>query len=333
MNNRTEEGMADVNLLLKLQITDHQRAIANHHLGLLYLQRNDLKGALDAFITSCIYDIKTATKETAAMTNLADLLYKKGDIENAYIFIHESMEDALFYGARQRKVQIGSLLPIIARERLSKSEGQRQVWLVYSIMLTAVAIVILIFVFVTVKQYKKLKEADRKIREANESLQDINLKLREADKIKEEYIGYYFNINSNFLDKIEALKTSIDQKLLTRKFDDLRFVADSLDLKREREELYRGFDNTFVKLFPDFVTIFNSYFTEENKIVLKDNQVLNTELRIFALMRLGILDTEKIAKILGYSVNTIYAYKTKVKSKSILPNDEFDAKIKEIETL
>src|SRR5205085_1270651 len=99
--------------------------------------------------------------------------------------------------------------------------------------------------------------------------------------------------------KIEALKKSIDQKLLARKFEDLRFVADSLDIKRERENLYQGFDEVFVKLFPDFVTTFNSYFSDENKIILKDNDVLNTELRIFALMRLGIVDTEKIAKILG----------------------------------
>jgi hypothetical protein len=243
------------------------------------------------------------------------------------------MEDAVFYGARQRKIQIGSLLPIIAGDRLNKSESQRQAWLIYSISLTVVSIVILIFVFVTVRQYRKLKEADAKITEANLELQTINHRLRESDKIKEEYIGYYFNINSDYLSKIEAMKKSIDQKLLARKFEDLRFVADSLDIRREREDLYQGFDDTFIKLFPDFVTTFNSYFSEENRMVLKDNQLLNTELRIFALMRLGIIDTEKIAKILGYSVNTIYAYKTKVKSKSLLPNEEFEAKIREIKTV
>jgi hypothetical protein len=162
---------------------------------------------------------------------------------------------------------------------------------------------------------------------------EINNRLREADKIKEEYIGYYFTINSDFLDKIESVKKVIDQKITARKFDDLRVLVDGLDLKREREELYKGFDTTFIKLFPDFVNTFNSFFSEENKMVLKDNQVLNTELRIFALIRLGINDTEKIAKILGYSVNTIYAYKTKVKGKSLLPNEEFEARIKQIKTI
>jgi len=110
-------------------------------------------------------------------------------------------------------------------------------------------------------------------------------------------------------------------------------VVDTINPDHEREELYFNFDKIFLKLFPDFVSIFNSYFESENKIVLKENQLLNTELRIFALIRLGIHDAEKIAKILGYSVNTIYAYRNRVKGKSTLPNDQFEEKIMEIKTV
>ncbi len=334
LNKHIEEGLADLNVLLNFQnLTNHQRAICNHHLAVLYLKSGDTLQARNAFMISSIYDIKASVKETASMIELAHLFYLSGDVENAYLFIRQAMDDAQYYGARQRKARIGTLLPIIAAERIRKSEVQKRAWLMYSVMLTVVAASILVFVFVTLRQYRKLKEADQKITEANKQLQEINNKLREADKIKEEYVGYYFNINSDFLDKIESVKKSIDQKLTARKFDDLRVVVDGLDLKREREELYRGFDSTFIKLFPDFVSTFNTFFTEENRITLKDNQVLNTELRIFALIRLGIQDTEKIAKILGYSVNTIYAYKTKVKSKSLLPNDEFEVRIKEIKTV
>lgn len=334
MNNEIDEGLVDVKAILKFKnLTFHQRAICNHHLALLHLKAGDTLKARDAFITSSIYDLKAATKETASMAELANIFYRSGDIENAYLFIRQAMDDAQYYGARQRKAKIGSLLPIIAAESINRSEQQKRAWLTYSVMATVVFALTLLFVFITRMQYKKLKAADRKIKEANESLQEINRQLREADKIKEEYIGYYFNINSDYLDKIESLKKSIDQKLTARKFEDLRFVTDSFDLKRERENLYTGFDSTFVKLFPDFVTTFHSYFHEENKFQLKDGQVLNTEMRIFALIRLGIHDTDKIAKILGYSVNTIYAYKTKVKSKSTLPNDEFEAKILEIKTV
>jgi len=180
---------------------------------------------------------------------------------------------------------------------------------------------------------KKLKAAELLITHVNEDLQEINHKLREADKIKEEYIGYYFNINSDYIDKIEDVMKAIDQKLMTKKFDDIRFIVNNINLKREREELFVSFDKVFLKLFPDFVTIFNSYFKEEDRIVLKDNQLLNAELRIFALIRMGISDTEKIARVLDYSVNTIYTYKTKVKSKSVLPNEEFEKKIMEIKTV
>jgi hypothetical protein len=334
LNRKIEEGMADLNKLLAFRtLTDHQRAICNHHLAAFYIKSGDTARAYNAFIVSATYDIRAAVKETTSMAELANLCHRKGDVELAYLFIRQAMDDALFYGARQRKARIAALLPLIAAERINKTESQKRAWLTYSIMLTLVAIIISIFVLVTLRQYRKLKEADRIITEANARLLEINNRLREADKIKEEYIAYYFTINSDFLDKIESVKKAIDQKLTARKFDDLRPLVDGLDLKREREELYRGFDNTFLKLFPDFVSTFNTFFDEEHKIILKDHQALNTELRIFALIRLGIHDTETIAKILGYSVNTIYAYKTKVKSKSLLPNDEFEARIKEIKTV
>jgi hypothetical protein len=247
--------------------------------------------------------------------------------------IELAMEDALFYGAKQRKIQIGSILPIIAAGKLSNVEKQRKLWLTYATTLTVLALLVFVFFFIIVRQVKKLKAAELLITTVNANLQEINHKLREADKIKEEYIGYYFNINSDYIDKIEDVKQAIDQKLMTKKFDDIRFIVNNINLKREREELFVSFDKVFLKLFPDFVTIFNSYFKDEDRIVLKDNQLLNAELRIFALIRMGISDTEKIAKILDYSVNTIYTYKTKVKSKSVLPNEEFERKIMEIKTV
>ena len=130
--------------------------------------------------------------------------------------------------------------------------------------------------------------------------------------MKEEYIGYYFNINAEYLNKIENFKKAVDQKVLARKYDDLRYIVDNINLKREREELSYSFDRVFLNLFPDFVSTFNSLFRPEDQIILKEGQLLNTELRIFALIRMGISDTEKIARILGYSVNTIYAYKTRL---------------------
>jgi tetratricopeptide (TPR) repeat protein len=328
------KALPQVNYLLKnLPLTSHQRAINNHHLGNMYLQIGDTDKALNAFLLASIFDIQAAVKENAALNSVADILYKKGKVKMAYALIEEAMKDALYYGAHQRKIEISSILPIIAEEELRTVDNERSAWLIYATALTALGILLLVFVFIIVGQVKKLRAAELVITKANHSLQEINNQLREADKIKEEYIGYYFNINSNYIGKIETVVNAIDQKLTLKKYDDIRYIVSNINLKREREELFVNFDKVFLKLFPDFVTIFNSYFKEEDRSVLKDEQLLNTELRIFALIRMGIHDTEKIANILNYSVNTIYTYKTKVKSKSLLPNDEFEKKIMEIQTV
>ena len=328
------KALADVNYLLgKFPLTLHQQAINNHHLGSMYLKKGESDKALAAYMVASIFDIRAAVKENAALNGVADLLYKKGDVKIAYGLIEEAMKDALYYGAKQRKIEIGSILPIIAAEELRSVESQRTAWLIYSSALTVLGVLVLVFVLIIVKQVKKLKAAEILITDANHNLHEINHQLREADKIKEEYIGYYFNINSDYIDKIEDVLKAIEQKLTAKKFDDIRFIVNNINLKREREELFVSFDKVFLKLFPDFVTIFNSYFKEEDRIVLKDHQLLNTELRIFALIRMGISDTEKIARILDYSVNTIYTYKTKVKSKSTLPNEEFEKRIMEIMTV
>lgn len=334
LSGNANKALAEVNYLLqKLIITDHQRAINNHHQGRLYLEKGEKDKALESFIVSSICDIKAAIKENAALNSVADLLYKKGEVKIAYGFIEEAMKDALYYGAKQRKIEIGSILPIIAAEELRFVESQRMALLLYSAALTVLGILVLIFLFIIVRQVKKLKAAEIIIKDVNHNLNEINHQLREADKIKEVYIGYYFNINSNYINKIEDVLKAIDQKLVAKKYEDIRFIINNINLKRERDELFVNFDKVFLKLFPDFINIYNSYFHEEDKIILKDNQLLNTELRIFALIRMGINDTEKIAKLLDYSVNTIYTYKTKVKSKSILPNEEFEKRIMEIMTV
>jgi hypothetical protein len=167
----------------------------------------------------------------------------------------------------------------------------------------------------------------------NEQLKAINKKLLESNKIKEEYIGYYFKMDTEFMARVEKLITQMDKKLLERKWDEMKYLLKSVDMKKEKEELLRNFDKVFIRLFPDFVTQFNSMFNDEDRAVLKDGQLLNPELRIFALIRLGITENEKIAEILDYSINTIYAKKTKIRSKAIVSKDEFERRMIENTTM
>ncbi|AHM58472.1 hypothetical protein D770_00990 [Flammeovirgaceae bacterium 311] len=328
------EGLSDLEQLnTRSDLTYHQAAVVASTLSDIYLRLGNTDKAIGLLAKAAIFDIKASIKETAAILIIADILRQQGQIRKAYEYTRHALNDANFYNARHRKIRVGTILPIIEEEKSIIVEGQKQRIITYAVVVTVLILCVFLFILIILKQLKKLKLADKEILKSNSSLQHTNHKLLEANKIKEEYIGYYFNINSEYLDKIEKFKESVDHNLTTKRFDHLRYVVKNIDLKKEREELYKSFDKVFLKLFPDFISSYNTLFKEEDQVCLGDMQLLNTDLRIFALIRMGISDNDKIAKILGYSVNTIYAYKTRIKNKAIVPNEEFEKRIMEIETV
>ena len=327
-------------LILRPGLTFHELALTASTLSDIYIYNGQADTAISLLIRAAIADIKSSTKETAAIFNLAQLLYKKGDVKNASSYIEAAIRDATFYGARQRKVQVSAILPLIEGEKISRVEGQKSILITYSVITTVLLLVVIILAITVFRQVKKLTIAQRTITEAhikeqaiNQRLVETNNKLSEANKIKEEYIGYFFNADSEFFAKIEKFKKALEQKIAYRKWDDLITLVNNTNLKKEKEELLQNFDKIFLKLFPDFIQGFNALFREEDRVQLKDHEFLNTDLRIFALIRMGIHENEKIARILEYSVNTINTYKTKIKNKSIVPNEDFEHRIMEIKTL
>ncbi|HTD99445.1 MAG TPA: DUF6377 domain-containing protein [Mucilaginibacter sp.] len=323
-----DKAIGNLQLLMKrFHLTDHQFAVTTSTLSDIYIRKNEPDSAISLLALAAMADIRSSTKEAAAMLNLAQLLHKQGDAKNAYVFIKQAMDDAIYYGARQRKIQVSAILPVIASERINSVEEQRRVLFLYASSLTVLSIIVVVFAVIIYKQLRKLRVADKIILEANHNLQESVDKLNEADKIKEEYIGYYFNLISEYINKLEKFKRSVDNKLTTKRFEDIRIIVNNINLTKEREELFINFDKAFLKIFPNFVCTYNSFFDEEHQVKLLPNQLMNTDLRIFALIRLGIHDTEKIANILEYSVNTIYNYKARIKSKSMISNDEFEEAI------
>ncbi|HYC87432.1 MAG TPA: DUF6377 domain-containing protein [Chryseosolibacter sp.] len=315
------------------RLSHAQQAVNYFDMAQAYRGLNNVEKTMEFTAMSSLADIRAATKETAAMYTLAKLMYENGDTRRAAVFIRQAVDDADHYGARQRKVEIGSILPLIASAELNDSEARGRLWISYGIGLSVLLLLVFTFVLILYKQMKKVREAELKVNVAYSALQDTNRRLEEANRIKEEYIGYYFSVNSDYLDRMESLRTSVEQKLNLKKYDDIRFLINSMNSKRDREDLYVNFDKLFLKMFPDFVRSFNSYLKPEERIVLKDGQLLNTELRIFALIRMGITDNEDIARILNYSVNTIYAYKTRIRNKSVLANEVFDDRIMQIRSV
>ena len=324
-------------LLSRNTLTPHQVAVTASTLSDLYIKNGDNDKAIVLLAKAVIADIESSTKETSAAFVLSTLLYKKGDIKNASLCINQAFADAVFYGARQRKVQVSAILPVIEAQKLAIVESQKTKLMWYAVLVTFLLLLVMGLAFVVFKQVKKLKmaqkallEAHQKTQEINKRLSETNEKLNDANKIKEEYIGYFFNVNSEFFDKIERFKRSIEQKIADRKIDEIKFLVNNINLKKEKEDLLKHFDRAFLKLFPNFIGEFNELFNEEDRIELKDDELLNTDLRIFALARMGIHENEKIAHILQYSVNTINTYKTKIKNKSIVPNEEFEKRVMKI---
>ncbi|MBN2273646.1 MAG: hypothetical protein JXR41_12295 [Bacteroidales bacterium] len=320
-------------LISKYELPDHELAIATSSLGHVYSLLGRTNEAIDMLAQAAIADIRSSTKETVALRNLAVHLYNKGDITRAYQFIKIAFDDATFYNARHRKIEIGAVLPIIEGERLSVTERQKKQLMRYSVLITVLTILLIIFALIIHKQLKELKKVKLKLQDINSDLQKINDCLEEANKIKEKYIGYFFKVNSIYIEKIEEFQKLVHRKIVTRQFDDLDDLIRNSYFKKERENLFITFDKIFLKIFPHFVDEFNAMFNEEDRIVLQEDELLNTDLRIFALMRLGISDNEQIAKFLDYSVNTIYTYKTKIKNKTIVPRHEFEERIMSIKAI
>lgn len=317
-------------LLMHPDLSIHQKAIIYSTLSDISINKREYQEAIRLLSMASLCDIRSAIRETAAILNLANILYMQGDIKRSFIYTHVALDDANFYGARQRKIQVGSILPIIEEEKINTVEKQKRQLLIYAVTATSLALIVVLFTIIILRQLRKLKKAENKIIETNLTLLGTNEKLIEANKIKEGYIGYYFNVISDYIEKIEQLKGSLEKNLMNNKFDTVRYIVNNIDLKKERTKLYQGFDRVFLTLFPDFVNSFNALFNEEDRIILAENDLLNTDLRIFALIRLGITENDQIARILDFSVNTIYTYKTKVKNKSFVPNEEFEKRVMEI---
>jgi tetratricopeptide (TPR) repeat protein len=314
-------------------MSQHEVAVTTSTLSDIYIQKGQIDTAIDLLLLAAIEDIRNSTKETRAIFNLATLLFRKGDAKNASTFIEKAVNDAVFYGARQRKVQLTSILPLIEAEKMNILQNENKRVVNYAIAVTLSSLLLISLLFIIFRQIKKLQHAKVDVMAAHRLQQHINTKLQEANKIKEEYIGYFFSGNSEFYTRIEKFIQSIEVKIADRKLDDIRFLVNNLNLKRGREEVLHDFDRIFLKLFPNFIAEFNTLINEEGQVRLKEGELLNTDLRIFALIRMGIHDTQKIAGILGYSVNTINTYKSKIKNKSRVPNETFEEKIMQIRSI
>ena len=323
----------------------HTRAIIAYCISVTYQKQQNRENEKKWLIISAINDIQSATKDYISLRSLAFLLYKEGDIDRAYKYIKRSLEDALFCNARLRTYEISQMLPIIDQAYQHQSQARQRQLIISLISISLLSVFLLIAVLSVYRQMRKLSVARKDLSQANKLLNDLNKELSETNKllkhsnetlseanlIKEEYIGRYMDQCSAYIDKLDDYRRLLNKTATAGKIDDLiQTIKSKQFIEDELKEFYTNFDSTFLQLFPTFVEEFSALIVDNEEIQLKSGELLNTELRIFALIRLGISDSVKISHFLRYSLSTIYNYRTKLRNKSAVPRDEFESYVMKI---
>jgi len=294
---------------------------------------------------SAISDLQLAKKEYISLRSLAFMMYEDGDIDRAYKYMKRSLEDALFCNARLRTYEISKMMPIISEAYQKQNETNRfqlVLFLVSASVLSAILLVILLLLFKQMKKLNKAKqdidlaniqlsELNKELYTFNEKLNESNFALTETNLLKEIYIGRYMDQCSDYIGKLEGYRRKLNVMVTTGKMNDLITAVKSKQfIENELKEFYTNFDKTFLQLFPNFIEEFSALLVDEDAVQLKEGELLNTELRIFALIRLGIKDSAKISVFLRYSVSTIYNYRSQIKNKAVGPRDDFESAVMRI---
>lgn len=334
-------------------------SIATYNLSAIYRSENNDSKYLENLILSAMADIRSVNGDIGSLQEIAEYLFKHGEIDRAYNYILYCSQKAMLFHNRVRIVKMSHLQNQIYKAYQEQSRTQQK-RLQASLIAVSFLFLVLIGAFLFIrKQMHRLKEANLKLdstnqklsvnmdalstahqrleevnmqlKDLNTQLQEVNDQLRESNYVKEEYIGYVFNICSTYISKLEEFRKNINRKLKVGQLEDVKAMTDSsATASNELKEFYQNFDTIFLHLYPDFVDDFNALLLPEERIELKEGELLNTELRIHALIRLGITDSVKIADFLHCSAQTVYNNRLRTRNKSIIPKEDFINAVKKL---
>lgn len=340
-------------------LTTRYDAMAAYALARVYKENGNEDMFVRCLAMSGIADIRASNKDVASLQELAEFLVDQGEIIRAYNYINVCLQISQEYRNRVRAVSISRVYDRILQAFLDRDMDQRarlkktNVALISLLVLLAIAIVFIVSSLLRLRKSryrlhevnKELKRrrseiasANQHLKEANESLIDVNEKmkkaneqLRESNLVKEEYVGYVFAICSNYISKLEEFRKDINRKAKAKMLKEILSMTDKETVVQdELKEFYQNFDAIFLRLYPTFVEDFNALLNPEERIVPRKGELLNTDLRIYALVRLGINDSVKISEFLHCSPQTIYNNRLKVRNKSKLSKTEFTEALRKI---
>ena len=340
-----EEAKKDIASYYQLvDSASNEAARALYHLSLIYkIEKYELNEE-QSLIRSVMADIKSAVKQNRSLRLLAQIRNDKGDIRRAYRYLDISLQDANFYNTRLRNSQIAEAIPIIQKEyQLQRDKQALYLWAGIVISTFFLLLILGIALYLRKKRKDlsvarlqllsindKLNRINCEVQEKNEELQSLTSKLMESDRVKEKYIGHFLKLCSMYILKIGDYQKLVNRKIKSGQIEELYKLNSSTQyLLKESKDFYSQFDEAFLQIYPSFVKELNALLKEDQQYTLKEGEFLNAELRICALIRLGIKDSSQIAEFMGYNPVTVYTYRTKVKSRAKDKNN-FDQEILKI---
>ena len=340
------------NVVLSSHHNTRLDAMNAYGLSNMYKRLGDKEKTMIYLIYSAMADLRVCNRDIASLQELSSLLYDAGDIDRAYAYMNYCLKAALLYPNRVRIINISTELDKIYANYQQRDIRWRNSLQNYLYVVTFFSIILVLALIGLYRQTKKLRKsrteldsanhslnqhvvelsqmhkqlalANQELQNLNELLRSANQKLQESNDVKEEYIGYVFSICSNYISKLDEYRKNINRKLKTGQFEEARQLTDNSSLtQNELKDFYANFDAIFLWVYPDFVADLNSLLRPEEQILLKDASELNTEVRIYALVRLGINDSVKIADFLHCSPQTVYNHRLRMRNKAIIPKDKF----------
>lgn len=340
------------------KLDTYRDALNSYVLAHLYLDEGDKTSYLKYIIYSAMADIRTANKDIASLEELVKDLFAKGDIDRAYTYGNYCLQMGQAYHNRIRVADILSILDEIHKAYQKRNQEQQDHLSRYLIMVSILSVILLVAVLYIYRQMRRLSESRQKLNDANNSLNKhivqlsethhkmeemnkqlqllnkeqavMNDQLRESNYIAEEYIAYAFSLCSTYISKLDEFRKTINRKIKTGQSEEVKQITEASVVKKELKEFYHSFDSVFLRIYPDFVHDFNNLLRPEEQIVMKEGELLNTDLRIYALVRLGINDSVKIAEFLHYSPQTVYNNRLKMRSRAKVPKEEFVEHVKSL---
>jgi len=330
-------------------IDSRQFAINAYVLSRLYDDRGDLENRMRYLIMSGCADVATSNRDIASLEELAGILKEKGDIDRAYRYINYCIRQALNLPNRVRAASLSRVeaeIHTLWVDKLNETGSRLRLALW---CLGGVLILVIVLVIALINRTRRLSRSRQEVEaannnlnakveelsasrsdlekaldelsNANQSISRINSELAEANRIKEACIAATFGLCSSYIDRLENNRKTIIRLVKSNSWNELREEVNSpAKSTQELKEFYKNFDLLFLSIYPDFVHDFNSLLQEEDRITVKDGE-LNMELRIYALIRLGITDSVKIASMLHCSPQTVYNYRLKTRNKASMTRE------------